>query len=131
MAPVDRNCFLIGLKKAYHQVAIRSDQRVYQDIRWKGKLLADKNALCSPQIMTDIVQKNFQLISLSNSVSNYIDDFVIHENRVFCTEVINHLKKIGLLLGAKKMKLGARAGAGMKIDENFLWSLECLTKDKG
>lgn len=132
-----RNCSLIDLRKAYLQVAIRSDQWVYQAIRWKGKdyLLTRLGfgLTSAPKIMTAIVEKTLSVDqTVNNSVSSYIDDLIINENQVSCADVVNHLKNWGLhSKEPQKLGSGPVRVLGLKIDENFQWSRDrALPKTK-
>lgn len=122
------NCSIMDLRRAYLQVHIDHSLWIFQALRWKGKdfLLTRLGfgLASAPKIMTKIVESVINANEkLQGSVTSYIDDLYIQEDKVCVEEVKEHFTLWGLnAKPAERLRTEDIRILGLKVDENLDWT---------
>ena len=113
---------LVDLKSAYLQIRISRELWKYQLVKYKGKTYCltrlGFGLNCAPRIMTSILKTVLgKSERVEQATSSYVDDIIVEESRVTALEVIEHLKKFGLITKAPESLEGG-AALGLKLQAN-------------
>lgn len=121
-------CSVMDLRRAYLQVHVDPKLWNFQAVRWKGQdyLLTRLGfgLASAPKIMTKIVEAVIGADErVKSSVTSYIDDLYIDEQKITAAEVRNHFSRMGLVakppeqLGSQEVRV-----LGLRVNEEFNWT---------
>lgn len=113
---------LVDLKSAYLQIRVTRELWKYQLVKYKGKTYCltrlGFGLNCAPRIMTSILKTVLgKSKRVEQATSSYIDDILVKVSQVTAIDVIEHLRKYGLITKAPE-SLDGGAALGLKLHAN-------------
>ena len=96
---------LVDLKSAYLQIRVARELWKYQLVKHKGKTYCltrlEFGLNCAPRIMTSILKTVLRKSErVEQATSSYIDDILVKVSQITALELVEHLKKFGLITKA-------------------------------
>ena len=135
---------LVDLKSAYLQIRVARELWKYQLVKYKGKTYCltrwGFGLNCAPRIMTSILKTVLRKSErVEKATSSYIDDILVKVLQTTVLEVVEHLKKFGLITKApESLDGGAALGLKLRVNERGVLDFfrgneipdipECLTR---
>ena len=135
---------LVDLKSAYLQIRVAHELWKYQLVKYKGKTYCltrlGFGLNCAPRIMTSILKTVLRKSErVEQATSSYIDDILVKVSQTTALEVVEHLKKFGLITKApESLDGGAALGLKLRVNERGVFDFfrgneipdipECLTR---